>query len=151
MFCSPVNKMRSLQQFFKMVVLNNCLQNGDAHLKNFGLLYDDLSAIRLAPAYDVVRTKVYIKQDIAALTLLGSKRWWEQAYLLRFAVVSCGLTAKIAHRLLEECRVALGEVRELVNRRLLDESVAKKREVLEHLSVLMGQALSANPISYAFC
>ncbi|MCD2449768.1 type II toxin-antitoxin system HipA family toxin [Methylicorpusculum oleiharenae] len=144
LFCSPVNKMRSLQQFFKMVVLNNCLQNGDAHLKNFGLLYDDLSSIRLAPAYDVVSTTVYLKQDIAALTLLGSKRWWSQAYLLRFAVESCGLTAKIAHRLLDECRVALGEVRHLVNRRLLDEPIADKRKVLEHLSVLMGQSLAAN-------
>jgi serine/threonine-protein kinase HipA len=101
------------------------LQNGDAHLKNFGLLHDDLSSIRLAPAYDVVITTVYIKQDIAALTLLGSKRWWGQASLLRFAEETCGLTAKIAHR-------------------LLDEPMAEKRKVLEHLSVLMGQSLAAN-------
>jgi hypothetical protein len=54
------------------------------------------------------------------------------------------LTAKIAHRLLDEFLVAMGEVRQLVNRRLLDEPMTEKRKVLEHLSVLTGQSLAAN-------
>jgi hypothetical protein len=33
--------------------------NTDAHLKNFGLVYADLSDVRLAPMFDRVTTKVY--------------------------------------------------------------------------------------------
>ncbi|CAN8139048.1 serine/threonine-protein kinase HipA [uncultured Thiomicrorhabdus sp.] len=57
------------------MVLNQWLQNGDAHLKNFGVVYSSATDIRLAPIYDVVSTTAYIKEDIQALTLLGSKRW----------------------------------------------------------------------------
>lgn len=56
-----------------MIVINFLLKNGDAHLKNFGLLYDDINNIRLVPAFDVVTTTLYIKSDIPALHLLGSK------------------------------------------------------------------------------
>lgn len=56
LFTSADFKKDSLHQFFKMVVLNNLLQNGDAHLKNFGLIYEDENSVRLAPAYDVVCT-----------------------------------------------------------------------------------------------
>lgn len=33
--------------------------NTDAHLKNFGLVYADLSDVRLAPMFDRVTAKVY--------------------------------------------------------------------------------------------
>ena len=33
--------------------------NTDAHLKNFGLVYADLSDVRRAPMFDRVTTKVY--------------------------------------------------------------------------------------------
>lgn len=49
-FASPAHKIESLQQLFKMVVLNTHLQNGDGHLKNFGLIYQDVRTVRLAPA-----------------------------------------------------------------------------------------------------
>ena len=55
-FVSPKYKQESLKQYFKMIVINHLVKNGDAHLKNFGLIYDNLDEIRLAPAYDVVST-----------------------------------------------------------------------------------------------
>ena len=42
-FVSSRYKKSSLVDFYKMVVINNLLQNGDAHLKNFGLLYRDIN------------------------------------------------------------------------------------------------------------
>ena len=42
-FSSPAHKQASLEQFFKVIVLSNALQNGDAHLKNFGMLYTDIN------------------------------------------------------------------------------------------------------------
>ncbi|NPA72720.1 MAG: type II toxin-antitoxin system HipA family toxin [Gammaproteobacteria bacterium] len=138
LFTSPDLRRASLQQFFKMVVLNNVLQNGDAHLKNFGLIYEDVHSIRLAPAYDVVSTTAYIKNDIAALTLLGSKKWWKRDFLIRFGVETCDLTAKEARFLVEECQVALAKVHKKIQARLVLEKDGDKLNVLSHLATLMS-------------
>lgn len=141
-FTSPRYKMRSLQQFFKMVVLNNRLQNGDAHLKNFGLLYEDKNSIRLAPAYDVVSTTFYAKNDIAALTLLGSKKWWDRKFLIRFGVETCDLSVKQTILLYDECEHALSIVNKEVQARLAIEPIPQKRLLLEHLSCLMDDNIN---------
>lgn len=109
-FVSPKYKKESLENFFKMIVINFLLKNGDAHLKNFGLIYDDISNIKLAPAYDVVTTTVYIKNDIPALYLLGSKKWWKEKQLLRFGIEFCDLTAKEVKELYEICIKAKDEI-----------------------------------------
>ena len=48
-----------LQAALTMSVANVCLGNGDAHGKNFALLFDANGVRRLAPFYDVVSTDVY--------------------------------------------------------------------------------------------
>lgn len=55
----------NLHAFFEYLVLSVLVRNGDAHLKNFGMLYVDPSAgeRRLAPLYDVVTTSVYPHVD----------------------------------------------------------------------------------------
>jgi len=106
-FASAKYKKNALSQFFKMLIINNFVQNGDGHLKNYGLVYKDSDNIGLAPSYDVVSTTIYIKNDIPALHLLGSKKWWSKKYLLRFAVESCDLSLKESNILYDECLVAL--------------------------------------------
>lgn len=51
----------NLEAFFEYLVLSILVRNGDAHLKNFGMLYTDPTTDdrRLAPLYDVVTTSVY--------------------------------------------------------------------------------------------
>ena len=41
-------------ELMRRLVVNDLLGNPDAHLKNFGVLYPDGVAPRLAPAYDIV-------------------------------------------------------------------------------------------------
>lgn len=56
------NSDESLGRLFEYLALSVLVRNGDAHLKNFGLLYDDpVSADppRLSPLFDVVTTSVY--------------------------------------------------------------------------------------------
>ena len=74
-FCSPEHHRSSLDQLFDSVALSCIVGNGDAHLKNFGVLYGDplSSDTRLAPAYDIVNTTAYIPEDSLALDLDGSK------------------------------------------------------------------------------
>lgn len=51
--------------------------NGDAHLKNWSLVYPDGVTARLAPVYDQVFTLPYIPDDQLALNLDGTKRFAE--------------------------------------------------------------------------
>ena len=124
-FVSPKYKKESLENFFKMIVINFLLKNGDAHLKNFGLIYDDISNIKLAPAYDVVTTTVYIKNDIPALHLLGSKKWWKEKQLLRFGIEFCDLTTKEVKELYEICLKAKDEIIEEAKTYKKDEQVSE--------------------------
>jgi len=97
-----------MKKLFKLIVMNYLVKNGDAHLKNFGLLYsDDFSQIKLPPAYDVVTTTAYIYTDKPALTLNGKKIWHSKESLINFGIKSCYLTQKEAEFLYDECLDAL--------------------------------------------
>ena len=49
----------NMHRFFEQVAFSIMVRNGDAHLKNFGLLYDSAEHIGLAPMFDVVTTSIY--------------------------------------------------------------------------------------------
>lgn len=90
LFCAPEHVRSSLAQLFATVSLSCILGNGDAHLKNFGLLYADPTQrdARLAPAYDIVNTTAYLPEDVLALELMGNKSLFASRQgLLDFAEV----------------------------------------------------------------
>lgn len=140
-FVSNKNKKTSLINFYKMIALNNILQNGDAHLKNFGLLYDGVEDISLAPAYDVISTTLYIKNDVPALHLLGSKKWWDKKFIIRFGMESCSLTKKEANDNYNICMSALADVKDEITLRLQNEKNEDKISVLEHLLELISKEI----------
>ena len=49
----------NLHRFFEQVAFSVMVRNGDAHLKNFGLLYRSAQDMWLAPMFDVVTTSIY--------------------------------------------------------------------------------------------
>lgn len=49
----------NLHRFFQQVAFSVMVRNGDAHLKNFGVLYRNAADIWLAPMFDVVTTSIY--------------------------------------------------------------------------------------------
>ena len=138
-FVSAQNKKSSLLEFFKMTYLNYRLKNGDAHLKNFGLIYDGINNIKLAPAYDVVSTTVYIKNDIPALLLLGSKKWWDKKFIEKFGIQTCDLTKKEIENAIFECENAIVIVKNEILIRLEKELNQDKKEILEKLVVIFNQ------------
>lgn len=140
LFTSRHFRAASIEQFFKMMVMNNLLQNGDAHLKNFGVLYRDINEVQISPAYDVVSTTAYIQNDIPALTLLGSKRWHGKEKLIQFAVDACQLSKRQALSLYNECLLGMQALEKLVVERLENETVENKRHVLLHLKKLTKEA-----------
>ncbi len=102
------HKKESLSAYYKIVVMNYLLKNGDAHLKNFGLLFnDDFSRIWLSPAYDVVNTTSYIFRDKPALMMEGKKVWFGKEELIEFGMKHCLLTKKEAEHFYDNCENAL--------------------------------------------
>lgn len=55
--------LADVQQFARRLLVNILLANGDAHLKNWSLIYSDKITPRLSPAYDIVTTNVYIDDE----------------------------------------------------------------------------------------
>lgn len=144
-FCSPQYKQSSLQQYFRLMVLNYRLQNGDAHLKNFGLLYEDIASIRLAPAYDILSTTAYIRRDVPALSMHGSKRWWGREGLLRFGMEACDLSRQQAIDIHDQCDEALKTTHHYISQRLTTASNIQQQQILEHLARLTDPADSGKP------
>lgn len=101
-YLSPEYRVRDLRWLFLSVAVSWAVRNGDAHLKNFGLLYESPFAHRwLAPVYDIVSTTPYLSGDVPALTLQGRKVWWPVDYLVQFGRLSCGLSALQVYKDLE--------------------------------------------------
>lgn len=57
----------ALMHFYKQVVFNYLIGNGDAHLKNFSLLESKQGDYVLAPAYDLLCTALHINDGLLAL------------------------------------------------------------------------------------
>jgi serine/threonine-protein kinase HipA len=66
-----------LERLFTLIVLNCALRNGDAHLKNFGIVYDGIEREKrgLPPSTTSFTTSVYLPNDSLALTLNGATKW----------------------------------------------------------------------------
>lgn len=109
-FASPCQVANGSEAIFKMLALNAALRNGDAHLKNFGVLYDDINGeVALAPVYDVVTTTAYIRADQMALTLGGSTRWPTARQLVAFGTSRQILSSATLKAILESIADGVSE------------------------------------------
>jgi len=58
-----------IEKFYSLVIFNYLFSNGDAHLKNFSVQTTANGDHILSPAYDLINTRIHIKDDTAmALT-----------------------------------------------------------------------------------
>lgn len=69
--------LANVQQMARRLLVNILLGNGDAHLKNWSLMYPNRITAELAPAYDIVYTRAYIPgESQISLNLAGNKDWY---------------------------------------------------------------------------
>jgi len=114
---------RDIEIFFRILVLSVLVGNGDAHKKNFSLIYNDILApetIRLAPAYDIVSTLPYFKHDTPALKMNGSKKQFpDKKELQRFGK-----------------KLGLKKTKEIIEQfaQTVLDTLAKNKELLKELS-----------------
>src|SRR5256885_10860409 len=101
-FEPPPAVLADAEKLFTLIVLNCTLRNGDAHLKNFGIVYDDvLGEARLAPVYDLVTTAIYQPKDSLALTLNGTTLWPNNKTLRRLGETRMSGTPAKVHEIFE--------------------------------------------------
>lgn len=136
---------RELHRFFEQVALSVMVRNGDAHLKNFGVLYRSASEIWLAPLFDVVTTAIYTYTqypggpELADRTLalkLFAGRHHTKAYptreeLIDFGRRVCGVSqpARTLQAIAQAMRATLDDARG--DQRIAAELLAKMRPVWE--------------------
>jgi serine/threonine-protein kinase HipA len=103
MSASPADDLAAL---FEQIAFSVMVRNGDAHLKNFGMLYTSDADARLSPMFDVVTTTIYKYERpggveavdrTLALKWRSGKRWASRGYpdteqLLAFGRVVCGMS-----------------------------------------------------------
>jgi serine/threonine-protein kinase HipA len=105
-FASPKALSQALEQYALMVAFASTVGNGDAHLKNFSVLYSHAEdVVELAPAYDMVSTQVYVPRDSLALTMQNSKEFPRRKQLMQFVRYATGKTRQSAARLLDQVRI----------------------------------------------
>jgi len=114
-FVSPEHLSSAREQFFATLVLSAMVRNGDAHLKNFGVLYrHPQGPVSLAPVYDIVTTTAYLQKDVPALHLAGTKKWWSRKILERFALQALSLPAKLSAQIIDRVAEAVIEAAKLI-------------------------------------
>ncbi len=129
---SPQHRKEAVKIFFTALIMNHFLQNGNAHLKNYGILYEnDYEDARLAPIYDVITTTLYIKSDIPALRLADAKLWWKEKTYKTFGKLSCGLSNKEYKEIIETCQNAIK-----LTKREIDAFKANSSEIKVFLGLL---------------
>lgn len=121
----------NVHRFFEQVAFSVMVRNGDAHLKNFGLLYRSTEQVWLAPMFDVVTTSIYkytqspggpeLEDQTLALKLFAGKHE-TKAYptneeLVDFGRRVCGVAQpsrvlqRIAHAMNKTMEEAKGDLR----------------------------------------
>lgn len=104
--CQQGDVLRELERFFSSVCLSVMVRNGDAHLKNFGVLYTHPGApetVQLAPVFDVTTTTAYEQYNpksgqalvdrTLAIKMNKVKAYPDRQQLIEFGRKHCGIAA----------------------------------------------------------
>ena len=111
-FVSPSQTAASLEDLFRLFLLNCAIRNGDAHLKNFGVTYPTIEGeVQIAPVYDLVTTWAYMPNDPMALTVEGSTKWPDRKALIRLGQTRADLGLKRIEEHLEATADSLNSIR----------------------------------------
>lgn len=120
--CCHADPMRELERFYSSVCLSVMVRNGDAHLKNFGVIYTHpaaLETVQLAPVFDVTTTTVYSNYNpksgrslvdrTLAIKMNKTKAYPDRQQLIEFGRKHCAVEkpALIIERIAEAMSLAL--------------------------------------------
>lgn len=76
--------LEDIQQMARRLLANLLLANGDAHLKNWSIIYPDGIHPQLSPAYDIVTTLPYMNGENSAALNMGKEKKWKNINMATF-------------------------------------------------------------------
>jgi len=76
--------LKDVQQMARRLLVNILLANGDAHLKNWSVIYSHPQRPILSPAYDIVSTLPYVEGETEFALNMGKTKNWYQVNLASF-------------------------------------------------------------------
>ncbi len=130
-----------VEKYFVQVVFNYLFSNGDAHLKNFGLLQTINGDHILSPAYDLMNTKIHLQDTPFALSKgLFVDGYKSERYKVLFHPVKddwtefgqrIGVSEGRIDKLLEPFMTSQPDVEALVGRSFLD-SKTKRSYMMDY-------------------
>lgn len=119
-------------KLLRLLMFNYLFSNGDAHFKNFSLLETDQGDYRLAPAYDLLNSRIHIRDhDFALDDGLLPKKLAQGKIMHQFAVLAeqAGISARVFDRIVATMLAGADKVEQLVNASFLDDTT--KRNYLQ--------------------
>lgn len=121
------------RKLFRLVLFNYAFSNGDAHLKNFSLLETDAGDFILSPAYDLVCSRIHVKDtDVAFKNGLFADEYETESYKANayyayddfFALgTRAGLSESIVKQEIQNFIVQEEAVAELIGKSFLEDAV----------------------------
>ena len=128
-------------KFYRLLIFCWWSGNGDMHLKNFSLMTDDEGRTRFTPAYDLVCTRLVIRDDPTALSVCGKKDNLGRSRWLQFAEY-CELPRRTAERILDQQVAATPAAEQLVEACFLPQEM--KAELRALVATRASQLKSEN-------
>lgn len=119
-------------KLLRVLMFNFLFSNGDAHFKNFSLLETDQGDYRLSPAYDLLNSRIHIRDhDFALDDGLLPPNLAQGKIMRQFAVLAeqADIGAKVFDRIAGTMLSGAGKVEELVQASFLDDTT--KRNYLQ--------------------
>ncbi len=134
-------------EFLKRIIFVFLVGNGDAHAKNFSVLYTN-NRPGLAPAYDLISTTVYpALAPKLAMKIEGRYdfRWITRNKMLRMAA-KMGLSSRLAEREMDKLLRRLGEILPVFTANMVERyPSAIYSDIRRGIEARMQQLLSAPP------
>ena len=132
------NPIAEQMKLWRILCFNYLIGNGDAHVKNYSLLYsENLKRITVAPAYDIVCTRCYNLRDEMSM-FIGNEIYFKNIKRATFieAAKEAGLTGNVALRIFDEVADGFETALEKASENLEETGIAGvcelKNKILEY-------------------
>ena len=120
-------------KLLKILIFNFLFSNGDAHFKNFSILETELGDYRLSPAYDLLNSRIHVKDTDFALDqglLPSSMRRGQIATQFAKLADLAGISPQIFDQVMARMVSGNEQVQQLVSASFLSQST--QRNYLQH-------------------
>jgi serine/threonine-protein kinase HipA len=125
-----------VEKFFKVLVFNYLMNNGDAHMKNFSMIKNDTyNDYLLSPMYDLLNTRIHFPKDAELALELFKDSYLTESFKVNAHYlyedfyefgIRIGMKEKRVENVLEDAVSKYGEIENLAGRAFLSDEVRIK-------------------------